>query len=376
MLQKTLFLSLFLFLSLSVNAIEIKLGTKEHVTELFSYPNAEHVDQSIEETVFIWMNSTLSREGYRDYSIRINQNDGEYVVDISMDDENAQSFKEFFEKFLNVGDIGLRLTKEFQKTGKWNETWRFLLPIGMAMGNSLTIEMMDFPPVSLLSRQDYLISQTTKRWKDLLALNQVAFEDLDKYSAILDIVPVAAPASGGRVLDDSGIYDGPFNEYTFALLSLWCRKVSTHEVKPMIAFGAPIRKWIQKNFGINLPVLDITTIFLPDNTEIPVISSNHPSYFYYAVHASKDLYENIKKGLEILKQDIVVACWQVEMGNRPSSDPFDVREECTEKWKGRERDLIPAIIKHGSMKVKPEELDYDKILSGQEQKEENGFLQY
>jgi hypothetical protein len=111
---------------------------------------------------------------------------------------------------------------------------------------------MKFPPRSLLTKQDYLDSRTTRRWWELLALNGVPDEERARYSCILDIVPVAAPARDGEKLRQAGIYDGPFDSYAIPLLELLVRSDSSeseprqYPYRPLIAFGLPIRVWLKR----------------------------------------------------------------------------------------------------------------------------------
>jgi hypothetical protein len=84
------------------------------------------------------------------------------------------------------------------------------------------LEVMDFPPLTLvLETQDYLDSATTRRWTSLLGENGIPKNEYDLYGAILDVVPVAALANDGKRLDDSGIYNGPFDNYGLPMLALW-----------------------------------------------------------------------------------------------------------------------------------------------------------
>lgn len=102
------------------------------------------------------------------------------------------------------------------------------------MAFAKAIGIMDFPPLTLITNQDYLKSKTTSRWWELLILNGVTDAERARYSCILDIVPVAAPASDGEKLRLSGIYDGPFDSYDMPLLELLVRS-QTAWYRPLIA---------------------------------------------------------------------------------------------------------------------------------------------
>jgi hypothetical protein len=108
-----------------------------------------------------------------------------------------------YQTLFDIGKIGLQDADAFRASGKWDANWRFFLPLGVPMAFARAVEIMDFPPLTLISNQDYLKSKTTSRWWELLILNGVSDADKALYSCILDLVPVAAPASDGTKLTPS-----------------------------------------------------------------------------------------------------------------------------------------------------------------------------
>lgn len=62
------------------------------------------------------------------------------------------------------GKAGLQATDAFRASGKWDGKWEYLLPLGVPMAFAKAIEIMDFPPLTLITNQDYLKSKTTSRW--------------------------------------------------------------------------------------------------------------------------------------------------------------------------------------------------------------------
>ena len=144
-----------------------------------------------------------------------------------------------YQAFFALGMKGFALCKDFQATGKWSPKWKFLLPLGLPLEFGSAVEVMDFPPLSLISKQDYLNSKTTNRWWELLQLNGILPADLARYSCIVDIVPVAAPANDVKALDLSGIYEGPFDDYSLNLLALFSDRSNSTRRRPLMALGAP-----------------------------------------------------------------------------------------------------------------------------------------
>jgi hypothetical protein len=81
-----------------------------------------------------------------------------------------------------------------------------------------------------------------------------------------------------------------------------------------MALGAPMRAWFKRNFNVTLGILDVKQLSLPGGRTAPVMGTNHPSYFFYAANMyttgpDKDE-KNFALGIEVMKQDIVAACWR------------------------------------------------------------------
>jgi len=222
---------------------------------------------------------------------------------------------------------------------------------------------MDFPPVTLISNQDYLKSKTTSRWWELLLANGVSNDEKARFSCICDIVPVAAPANQGAVLDQSGIYNGPFDSYSLALLELLSATDTAGTQRPLMALGMPIRTWIMRLWNLAINVGDVGTIKLGNGATCAVMASNHPSFFYYAVHSNTGPgadAKNLAAGLAVLKQDIVAAAWQAEMGKHPAADPEVVLGQCQQTWANRDDELIEIEKRQGGIAA-PHALAYAAV---------------
>ncbi len=342
--------------SCAVYGADIDLGSKERVTALFSYPNAGHADQTLEQTVALWITSSLKRDGFPNSPLEVFPDGDHYTARISGAQTPAiEAFRENYEAFLSIGDLGLAAFNQFQQSGKGSPAWRFLLPLGEAMGNAKTIEIMDFPPITLLNTQDYLLSKTTHRWKSLLSVNGVADGDLDLYSCILDIIPVAAPAGDGTKLTNSGAYNGPFNSYTMPLFATWGKKPGTTLANPLLAFGAPIRAWFKLNFNVDIPVLGLAQVTLPDGTKANVLGANHPSYFFYAMRSASPpnaQAKDIAIAFKVMQQDLIASDWQAQMGANPTGDPAQALAAATAKWMARDDQVLALTIEQGDF-LKP-----------------------
>ena len=112
----------------------------------------------------------------------------------------------------------------------------------MALDNRKSVELLHFPPdYSLTQAQDYLESKTTDRWAALLSENGVAAAQTPAYQTIIDIAPIAAPASAGSDLE--GVYDY-FTDYQKTMVAQLTAGAGT--ALPMVAFGGPVGTWVNK----------------------------------------------------------------------------------------------------------------------------------
>ena len=319
----------------------VNLGTTEAVQSLFSYPNhycpsVQEKSPTLEETVAHYLNSSIKRDGFSSSSsvtVSISENEEnnrQSYVYAEIHGDAAPLYQELLPSFLKTGYQALEGCQQLSKDQKWLYYWRFFLPLGLAMTRHFTLELMHFPPDYTLGQdQDYLAARTTKRWKSLLELNheEANNDDLhyfDRYQTILDIVPIAAPSRDGKLFAQAYGY---FHEYTMELLKLWVlRRGNNAPPRPIVAFGWPVRQWIQATFlddNRSTDVLDVVTISIED-VQVPVIIANHPSRFY--TYAEKNEAPSPELLRTILIQDLIVARWQVQMVQRTSSDSSSIHD--------------------------------------------------
>lgn len=333
--------------------IAIDLRDRATAARLFTYPNDGHETQTLADTIHHWFNDSLSREGLANFLIAPAGDDNSYAVRITVDDDQiGEQLRAHYQAFFDIGLVGFSDADAFKASGGWDATWKFLLPLGVPIAFANAVEVMDFPPLTLIKNQDYLNSKTTSRWWELLIINGVSDGDKARYSCICDIVPVAAKASDGSVLDKSGIYNGPFDTYSLALLELLAASQRAGAQRPLMALGMPIRTWVLRLWNLAINVGEIGTIKLRNGATCTVMASNHPSFFYYAVHSNTgpgSEAKNIAAGLAVLKQDIVAAAWQAKMGSDPLLDPHATLVECQKTWANRDDELIEIVKRQGGI---------------------------
>lgn len=335
------------------NEAMVSFGTQSTTNRLFSYPNLGHEADSLENTIKHYLVDSLVREGLPTAIIDIQIAVDSCLARISgLSSSQAAEIQQRYQAFFDAGLQGLIAFDKFAVSGKLDTAWQFLLPLGVPLAFAQAVEIMDFPPTTLIQKQDYLNSKTTGRWWELLTVNSVSQADLARYSCILDIVPVAAPASDGSKLDASGIYMGPFDSYGLPQLDNLSKVDSSTARRPLIALGMPIRNWIERVWGMKLGVLDVGTLEINSGDYCPVIVSNHPSFFFYAVHSNTGpgaAQKNLAAGLAVMKQDIVAAAWHASMGRDPRQDPKATLTVCQAQWTGRDAELMDLVKKQSGI---------------------------
>lgn len=310
----------------------VELGNQERVTRLFAYPNNCNVicfkDWTLEQTVEHYLNQSVQRDGYPSATVKVHRDNDRYYADIN---GVPHDYKNPLNALLDTGELAYNGAKKLNADGKWAYNWYLFLPLGMALENRRSIELLHFPPdYSLTQAQDYLESKTTDRWASLLTENGVPTAQTPAFQTIIDIAPIAAPASAGGDLE--GVY-GYFTDYQTTMVAQLT--AGDGQALPMVAFGGPVRSWVNSQYKANIGVLGLDEISPAPGQRVPVLGANHPSYIWYA--ADPENYDGDQQkadaaGLRVMGQDISAACWQAGMGQDPSADPQKTLDTCTQKW--------------------------------------------
>lgn len=331
-------------LTLSTTAhadVALKLGTTERVTRLFAYPNNCNVicfrNWTLEQTVEHYLTQSVQRDGYGDAKVLVKTDNGQLHAEII---GVPNGYEKPLAALLDAGDLAYNGASKLNADGKWAYSWYLFLPLGMALENRKSVELLHFPPdYSLTQAQDYLKSATTDRWATLLTANGIPAEQTPGFQTIVDIAPIAAPSNAGKDLE--GVYSY-FNDYQTTMV----RNVSLHasgEALPMVAFGAPVRNWIKQQYGATVNVLGLATISPSDGAKVRVLGSNHPSYIWYAADPANYSGNDAKAkadaaGLKVMGQDLSAACWQAVMGRQPDSNADVELKTCTQTWQVAEKE--------------------------------------
>lgn len=171
----------FTFVALTVSTVvhadvELDLGTVQRVRQLFAYPNNCSVicfrPLTLEQTVEHYLTQSLHRDGYSRARVSVKtQQDQVRAHFTGVPDGYGQPLT----ALLDTADLAYDGAHRLNHDGKWQFSWYLFLPLGMALENRKSIELMHFPPdYSLTHYQDYLESATTDRWATLLTANGIA----------------------------------------------------------------------------------------------------------------------------------------------------------------------------------------------------------
>lgn len=320
--------------------VEVALGSPTRVSQLFAYPNNCNVicyrDWSLAQTVEHYLTQSVQRDGYTTAKVKVRSDHDKLYASISgVPDDYGKPL----EQLLAAGDLAYQGASKLNADGKWKYDWYFFLPLGMALENRRSVELLHFPPdYSLTQAQDYLESKTTDRWAELLEQNGVPLAQTPAYQTIIDIAPIAAPASAGSTLADTYSY---FQAYqTNMVAQLTSNADGEAPSLPMVAFGGPVRDWVHQQYGVTLGVLGLGQITPVAGRSVAVLGSNHPSYIWYAADPENyggDQQKADEAGLKVMGQDITAACWQADMGRNPGADAAATLNSCTQKWQVSEQ---------------------------------------
>lgn len=313
--------------------VDVSLGSKERVTRLFAYPNNCNVicfrNWTLEQTVEHYLTQSVQRDGYASATVSVVDDNDQLHARIS---GVPDGYDQPLTALLNAGDLAYTGAEKLNVDGKFAYNWYLFLPLGMALENRKSVELLHFPPdYSLTQAQDYLRSATSDRWAELLTDNGIPADQTPAYQTIIDIAPIAAPSNAGNDLE--GVYSY-FNDYQTTMVKQVSQRPDGTSL-PMVAFGAPVRSWLKEQYKVEVPVLGLATISPASGQSVSVIGSNHPSYIWYAADKSNyggDETKADEAGLKVMGQDLSAACWQAGMGQKSGTDAAALLKQCTTNW--------------------------------------------
>lgn len=306
---------------------DLMLGSEQELVGLYSYPNTTTSKESLEDTIKHYLQQTVTRDGLHDSTILVGKSGDQYAASILAPSPIVMDYVERIPTFLLIGKAAYTGAELAQQQAFWQKDWRFFLPLGLPMINQRSIQLLHFPPDYSLPKQDYLGSKTSQRWERLLEANNVPAKEVTLYETIVDIAPIAAPAGDGAKLEPTYRY---FQDYAHALLKfLVTPAAQVKQTRSVVAYGVPVHKWVEQQFGLRLTVLSTGQLSLGDGIQAPILGANHPSYFWYAAALSCDL------GWDVMREDLIAARWQQRISEGRHNSPHRVLEDATSYWDAR-----------------------------------------
>ena len=306
------------------------LGDSTKLTNEYSYPNSKPAKETLSDTILLYSNQSIERDCLKSHmSVKIEHSSNGYSACVYGSSSQAEPYGRRLADFLDIGGIGYEAFQSAVAKRAWDpQKGRFLLPLGLALQEQLSVQLLHFPPDYTLDQQNYLGSKTSERWETLLELNGVAQSDVTRYETIVDLCPIATSDTAGAQLTDTIPY---FEDYASKMLAFSLTPSGPAYSLPLVAYGSPARQWFSNTFLKKKPldVCQCVTVSINGGPPTPVLGANHPSYIWSVAKSHPEL------AFTVVEQDLIAARWQAHMGQHPKDDPQETLKEATEYWKAR-----------------------------------------
>ena len=370
-------------------SFNVELGSATTLVKLFSYPNKKGSTESLADTILHWVDQMLARDGFAAKgacaSVRVEGT--KYVLDLE-GPAGMQGYVERLPRFLENGEAALGVVATIKGSKKtwpawlkklhpelkdrlWDPlgtgSWRYFLPLGMAMLNQKAVNFFHYPPMRLLDEmRDYLDDPVPVRLIELMRANGIKTdEEAWLYSTVMDGAPIAAP-------DDQGTIYGPvsagkmsvahllpiesFSEYQRAQTQLLLNASPAADgfTVPIVVYGSPARD----SFNTLWPKADLSPMKSPtarveiiEGMQTPVLCSGHPYAFYAQVQTTVGAGEMKPEAwpgaVRTMTHDLAVIRWQIALSRNPKLDPAAEWKRCQAYWGSPHRlETVYALAMH------------------------------
>jgi len=363
-----------------MSSVSIPLGTTSSLIKLFSYPNEANSTEPLTETILHWINQSLARDGFaaKGASADVQVDDGRYTLKID-GPKGIELYAERIPLFLKNGADSLKVlaaVKKMKRKGSsipgskakkkawptwvnppladklWDPqgtgTWRFFLPVGMAMVNQVTLNYFHYPPMRLLDEmRDYLADPVPVRLIELMKANGIKTEEEAwLYSTVMDGAPIAAPDDQGTIYKGNGDFSDPvhlipidqFHEYQEAQTKLLLNEYDDNYTIPIVVYGTSARESFNAIWkaGLSTRTKPATTSEVIPGKKTAVLCSGHPYAFFAQVQeevgAGWMLPETWPNAVKTMTRDLSTIRWQVRLSKDPTLDPVAEWESCFAYW--------------------------------------------
>ena len=318
-----------------MKSVDIALGTKEELQQLFSVSNP---GVKLTDALSHAFNQTLQRDMFFGSwaDAYYHEKSAQYYVKLTSPNHDLSSYEKTIPAMINAGKTALDI---FLKGKMESSDMKFFLPFGLAMSDYKSVQMLHFPPSEALEFTDYLYNQTCRRWELLLLHNGFDSTQNTLLERLIDLVPIAAPGGDAKGIAE---YNMDFINYVTALIELFLGNNALEKVTaPMVVGGGPAisgfetiyKKQIEAQLpkGEKLHTMSLVELEIVKGKKTHVLCTNHPSrYLYYSDKTSPN---DEKEALEIMREDLICSGWQSAMAEKWDSNAKQVLEDMKEKWK-------------------------------------------
>ena len=341
----------------AVRSEEVAIGDRGHLSQAYTCPNKSiHTfcaDSLLEETIEHYSNQSVDRDNLSG-SVDVHPpSPGSSVFRVEYPAVLGEFGIDRYQTYIELAGLAVDGRFAAEAAGEWDDSWRLFLQLGFPMLNHNAVHLLHFPPDTVLETQDYFEAATVRRWGSILLENGVPKDSVELYQPVVDIAPVATKASAGHTLDNVYTF---FNEYTYAMLDFYA-SLPDNKIRPVVGGGYPVRRWLSEETSTpSIRVLDQAMLELESGVIVPAIGANHPSFIWYASqqYRTSDPERAFSIDMRVMTQDLVAACWQVEMSNLSYSDFLEpgslplkaarVERECFDKWSNDEKQRVCELV--------------------------------
>lgn len=341
------------------NGVVYSLGLYDQVVQVYPDPSwlptpYQQYYTNLEETIQFYTESSLKNDGidYESVTVWRASEKGLVFVIIRSDNPAVKDYATMHPAFIkNYEQALVGINKCKTQSGCWNknnphqnEPWAFFPQFSMAMALQKSVLLLNYPPATALTEKSYLNTFTMSRWARVLRGAGVAQPSL--YEVIVDVRPIAAPASGtSQYLPDATTY---FNDptgttggyYISPQLELMLdppSNIDQNNTLPLVVLGSPAREtWcnIVNKSGADCDVLATGRTTLEGSQKsTPYILGNHPTVStYQCCPGSTDPNCTSYDLITDEQIDYQVTCWVNAMSSNPSQDPAVVLSTCKSQW--------------------------------------------
>jgi len=360
--------------------VNIPLGSKDRVEQLFSFPNSPTCPWTLPETVKHWFDMTLDRDGLaaRGAHAAVTAGSGGYVLTLdgpAMVQDALKGYQARLPQFLDNGWQALTtVVPKIKAEHRWDpspdtpkpgqppyQPWRFFLPLGMAMLNQKALLFFHYPPIRLLeTNQDYLNDPVPVRCEELLTANGATAADLPLFNTVMDATPIGAEDDqGSKKAGDTKwglIPIQDFHEYQKAQVKLLLNPAPGRNgyTVPIAVYGAHPRDTFNELYQAKLDLKTGPTavVEIVPGRKTPVIVSTHPYAFYVTAQGDPDRVGSGKLvnpagATARMIEDLVVARWLKLMADDPTQPAERVLADCRAYWTDPARKpTVSALVRH------------------------------